>query len=89
MTPEVQHALSVKYTARAVSIAFLEEKICLFEVRGSHREILGLFSAAEELITWLRQDFYAAQKRISEYRERPADPLASLPVDDFLKDFKL
>ena len=69
--PIFQAAASVKYIPRAVSIAFINTRLVLFEVRGYERRVLDVFDSIAALENWLRADYdileQAAQEAARKY----------------------
>jgi len=90
MTPALQFAESVKYTARPIIVIPTEEGFMIFAVHGVFRGMLDTVSPAE-LAGWMEEDFRRQQSRREEELAMEINksglvqqpPAPKLDLDDF------
>ena len=86
MTPELQAALSIKYSARPLVIIPSEDLFFVFDNTLDGRKLLSTFSPAE-LTDWLRKDFARQRSQMAERKAAERKPILLDLPDDF--DFNL
>jgi len=82
MTPELQFAESVKYTARPVIIIPVDGGFIIMEAYGTHREPLCTIPSAE-LARWAEDDFARQRSRRAEAM-KPRPPIVDLNLIDIV-----